>query len=471
MEKHFQIMCEKAKYMVMMALLTFLAACDKGVDADETFVSDVKNTTLESPEAAGVEMSLSPDGSRLVVTWPVVKGAGGYEFTLYNVDDFEKPIVIGVEKEVIDGCSAVREVEADTKYMAAIRTLGNEQYNNKEAQTASEIPYSTLAPTDATIESGDISAWLVANPIPADKIGQEYTIDLVGGREYIVSDVIDFGNQQVTIRGSKVNHAKIKMVGNASFLTNKGFKLKFADVDCAEMTAATLLGTSTTPDASSQVASGEYVVSTPIMLQGCNVTNLGKKLFYDMNKVKYCIDYLGFDDCNIQMLQSDVLVHAAKSSIIRMDVIKSTLYSTVQSNSFFLQISGQRPTKITGYTGAEFNFLNSTFYNLAYNKDFNNWNNYRGQSCVFLNFKSVLFAECGRGNITDKLQGNANMKHDYANNAYWYNGSGKDKYATSATFTDPQMVAPLNGDFTLKSAEYIDKRIGDPRWLPEEVLE
>ena len=301
MEKHFQIMCEKAKYMVMMALLTFLAACDKGVDADETFVSDVKNTTLESPEAAGVEMSLSPDGSRLVVTWPVVKGAGGYEFTLYNVDDFEKPIVIGVEKEVIDGCSAVREVEADTKYMAAIRTLGNEQYNNKEAQTASEIPYSTLAPTDATIESGDISAWLVANPIPADKIGQEYTIDLVGGREYIVSDVIDFGNQQVTIRGSKVNHAKIKMVGNASFLTNKGFKLKFADVDCAEMTAATLLGTSTTPDASSQVASGEYVVSTPIMLQGCNVTNLGKKLFYDMNKVKYCIDYLGFDDCNIQM--------------------------------------------------------------------------------------------------------------------------------------------------------------------------
>lgn len=62
-------------------------------------------------------------------------------------------------------------------------------------------------------------------------------------------------------------------------------------------------------------------------------------------------------------------------------------------------------------------------------------------------------------------------KHDYANNAYWYNGSGKDKYDTSATFTDPQMVAPLNGDFTLKSAEYIDKRIGDPRWLPEEVLE
>lgn len=35
MEKHFQIMCEKAKYMVMMALLTFLAACDKGVDADK----------------------------------------------------------------------------------------------------------------------------------------------------------------------------------------------------------------------------------------------------------------------------------------------------------------------------------------------------------------------------------------------------------------------------------------------------
>ena len=115
-----------------------------------------------------------------------------------------------------------------------------------------------------------------ANPIPEDKIGQEYTIDLVGGQEYTLDDVIDFADQQVTIRGSKVNHAKIKMTGNATFLTNNGFKLKFADIDCENLESETLLGTSTTPDEGSQVATGEYVVSNPIMLQGCNVTGLNR---------------------------------------------------------------------------------------------------------------------------------------------------------------------------------------------------
>lgn len=459
--------------MTLMVLLVLFTACEKGDDADETFVSYVTNSTLESPKAEDVTVALSPDGSKLLITWPVIHGAGGYEFTLYNVDDIENPVVVGTEKEVIDGCSVVRNVETDTNYKVVIRTLGNDKYNNKEAVTASEVAYSTLAPTDMTIENGgDINAWLAANPIPADKIGQEYIIELVGGQEYTVSDAIDFVNQQVAIRGSKVNHAKIKMIGNASFLTNNGLKLKFVDIDCTDLTAGALLGTSTVPDADSQVASGEFVVANPIMLQGCNVTNLSKKLFYDMNKVKYCIDYLGFSDCNIQMKQTDVLVHATKSSIIRMDVVKSTLWSTAQAGKFFMQISGQRPNKITGRTGAEFNFLNATFYNLAYNKDFVNWNNYRGQSCVFLNFQNTLFANCGNNNITDKMQGNANMKHDYKNNAYWYNNAeGMDKYDNSAIFSDPQIADPTNGDFTLSSIEHIAKRIGDPRWLPEEVIE
>lgn len=472
MKNNFQFLHEKSIGTALMVLLTLFSACNKGVDADEAFVSNVTNSTLESPKADDVTMTLSPDGAKLVVTWPVVPGAGGYEFTLYNVDDAEKPVVVGTEKEVIDGCTATRTVESDTQYKVVIRTLGNEKYNNKDSDVASELAYSTLAPSDAIIEGGNINEWLAINPIPEDKIGQEFTIDLVGGGEYIVNDVLDFKNQQVTIRGDKVNHAKITMTGNASFLTNNGFKLKFVDIDCEEFTGTTLLGTSTTPDEGSKVATGEYVVSNPIMLQGCNVTGLGSYLFYDMNKTKYCIDYLGFSDCNIQMHQKGILVRAVKSSIIRMDVVKSTLWSTLRAGANFIQISGQRPNKITGRTGAEFNFLNSTFYNIAYNKDFANWNNYRGQSCVFLNFQNTLFVDCGNGDITNKMQGNANMKHDYKNNGYWYNGAeGKDKYDTTATFSDPQMANPSEGDFTLSGAEHIAKRIGDPRWLPGEVVE
>lgn len=472
MKNNFQFLHEKSISMALMALLAFFTACNKGVDADEAFVPSVTNSTLESPKVDDVTLTLSPDRSKLVVTWPVVDGAGGYEFTLYNVDDAENPVAVGTEKEVIDGCSVARTVSSDTQYKIAIRTLGNEKYNNKESMVASEVAYSTLAPSDAIIESGDINAWLAANPIPADKIGKEYTIDLVGGQEYTVTDIIDFANQQVTIRGNKVNHAKIKITDQASFLTNNGFILKFVDIDCADLTSETLLGTSTIPDEGSLVASGQYVVSNPVMLQGCNVTGLNSCLFYDRNKVAYCIDYLGFIDCNIQVHQKGILVRAAKSSIIRMDVVTSTLWSTQQDGNYFMQISGQRPNKITGRTGAEFNFLNSTFYNIAYKKDFVNWNNYRGQSCVFLNFQNTLFADCGNGNITDKMQGNANMKHDYKNNAYWYNGAeGKDKYDTSATFSDPQMADPNNGNFSLSGTDHIAKRIGDPRWLPGEVVE
>lgn len=472
MKNNLKFLRRKSIGMALIGVLTFFTACDKGIDADEVFVPNVTNSTLESPKADDVTITLSPDGTKLVVAWPVVDGAGGYEFTLYNVDNNENPIVVGIEKEIVDGCSVSRIVESDTQYKAVIRTLGNAKYNNKEAEVASEVPYSTLALSDATIESGSINEWLKANPIPEDKIGQEYTIDLVGGQEYTLDDVIDFADQQVTIRGSKVNHAKIKMTGNASFLTNNGFKLKFADIDCENLESETLLGTSTTPDEGSQVATGEYVVSNPIMLQGCNVTGLNRYLFYDMNKVKYCIDYLGFSDCNIQVQQNDILVRAAKSSIIRMDIVKSTLWSTQQAGKHFMQISGQRPNKISGRTGAEFNFLNTTFYNIAYIKDFVNWNYYRGQSCVFLNFQNTLFVDCGNNDITNKMQGNANMKHDYKNNAYWYNNAeGKDKYDTTATFSDPQMKNPKKGDFTLSSTEHIAKRIGDPRWLPEEIVE
>lgn len=57
-----------------------------------------------------------------------------------------------------------------------------------------------------------------------------------------------------------------------------------------------------------------------------------------------------------------------------------------------------------------------------------------------LNFQNTLFVDCGNNDITNKMQGNANMKHDYKNNAYWYNNAeGKDKYDTTATFSDPQM--------------------------------
>ena len=116
MKNNLKFLRRKSIGMALIGVLTFFTACDKGIDADEVFVPNVTNSTLESPKADDVTITLSPDGTKLVVAWPVVDGAGGYEFTLYNVDNNENPIVVGIEKEIVDGCSVSRIVESDTHY-------------------------------------------------------------------------------------------------------------------------------------------------------------------------------------------------------------------------------------------------------------------------------------------------------------------------------------------------------------------
>ncbi|MCA5996789.1 DUF5123 domain-containing protein, partial [Bacteroides thetaiotaomicron] len=52
-------------------------------------------------------------------------------------------------------------------------------------------------------------------------------------------------------------------------------------------------------------------------------------------------------------------------------------------------------------------------------------------------------------------------------NTYWYNGSqSNDKYDTNTLDTDPGFINAVNGDFTVTGASQLEKRTGDPRWLP-----
>ena len=63
--------------------------------------------------------------------------------------------------------------------------------------------------------------------------------------------------------------------------------------------------------------------------------------------------------------------------------------------------------------------------------------------------------------------GNANMSRNFEYNTYWYNGSqSNDKYDTNTLDTDPGFTNAANGDFTVTGASQLEKRTGDPRWLP-----
>ena len=48
-----------------------------------------------------------------------------------------------------------------------------------------------------------------------------------------------------------------------------------------------------------------------------------------------------------------------------------------------------------------------------------------------------------------------------------YNGvRSNDKFDTNALGTDPAFTDAANSNFTVNGTEQIEKRTGDPRWLP-----
>ena len=59
------------------------------------------------------------------------------------------------------------------------------------------------------------------------------------------------------------------------------------------------------------------------------------------------------------------------------------------------------------------------------------------------------------------------MSRQFDNNTYWYNGArSNDKYDTNTLTTDPGFANSAEGNFTVSGADQLEKRTGDPRWLP-----
>lgn len=447
-----------------------LGSCINGYDDDWTFSSGVSGVTLTSPAADGVKFTQNPEGTEVTVEWPVVMGAGGYEFTAYNADDPENPVPVG-RPDTIDGCSKKFALKEDTSYKFYIRSLGNEEAGNKAAEKATELSYSTLLATYAEIPDGtDLTEWFKQNPIPDSS--EELAYNLVPGGHYTMSGETDFGSHRITLRGNKVKHPMVTCGADGTLATAAGLKVKFIDFDCNANTSGAFLALSTTPDESTKVASGEYVIKDPIALQSCRILDVNKYLIYDNNKQKYAVENLSVNDCYVRINQTDVLVLFKKSSTINLTLKESTLYSTVKAGKFFAQINGSRPDKITGYVGGSFNINSCTLYNVSNGKDFVNWNQYRGRNTMTLNIAKSIIVDSGNigdNNFTNKIMGNANMVHNFRMNTYWWNGAaGTDKFDTSTLTTEP-FVYNGDGQFTVTGADQLANRTGDPRWLPADT--
>jgi hypothetical protein len=454
----------------------------------------VQNAQLESPAADQITVTPSADGSKQTFKWPVVYGAGGYQFSLYIVDDPTKPVLVGTENEVIDGCSVERPMQEDTRYKVVIKTLGNTKYNNKEATAATEKLYDNLLAVTAVIPSGtNLTDYFTANPISASSTELCYQLEANGS--YTMSGDIAISSK-VTIRGDKVNHAKISMT-NGSFVNNGvGFKMKFIDIDYSAFaganTSSIILMDATPNPAITLTSTGYTVVPTtaPIAIQSCKITGLKYYLFYDNSK-KYGIGTFLIKDCIIGQNTNSfafATIRFGAGMVKDLTITNSTFYNEVTANSSnrICQISSGNAGSVKPLTetwaNGSITLTNSTFYKCAEGAQSFNSNGAMGQvgdkitikNCVIVNSGENATTSGSNGFVRRFRRGSLNATFTGGGNSYWYNGVfpiGEVQGTTCDTSgdyidSDPKLTYQGNGVFTMEGAAQISKKSGDPRWLP-----
>lgn len=473
---------------MLTALVLLFTSCAIGYHDDETFNSGVRDTQLESPDLESglvVRYTTTTEGEGFKFEWPVVYGASGYEFSLYNIDDPNTPVVIGPEGEIVDGCTVTRPRVEDTKYKVVIRAIGDEKYNNTSATNASQKDFSTLVKMYKLIPSGtDLGLFFQENPIPdlseveteGEESVREIAYDLEAGGEYTMSADIALKLTTLTIRANKLNRAKLKVVGNSSFISDgAGFKLKWIDLDMGEYTGAGFVTYNPTQNPKVLNTNGWVTIEEGSQILSSHISNLKKPLLHD-SKAKYVIYEWGLKDCIIEQNTDDNMIHFETGAIKDLRMTNSTFSNKKNSANFFIRYGGVRFDKDDrpnpDWATAGVDIRNCTFWQISYKKDIFNSNGF-GKKANYVTLEQCIFANTGKKLVARKFAMNNNRDPilKFKENSYWYDGAfatdelGYDKSETHLE-SDPQLVDPANGNFTVRGADHIAKRVGDPRWLP-----
>lgn len=468
---------KRSMFCFMTALL--FMSCIEGYKDDWTFSSGVEGVTLESPDAEGITVTKSADGSKMTVEWPVVFGAGGYQFSLYIIDDPENPVPVGEENVFIDGCSVERPLLEDTNYKISVKALGNPKYNNEEAPDPTEINYSTMLPATIIPDGTDLATYFTTEIIPDATTETAY--ELVAGGQYTLSAPIDFKGHWITIRGNKVDHPTLTYGEAGRLNTYGGLTLKFINFDCSAIKSdsddGSLLSLSATPDPAILGTGDHYVISKPIVIQSCDIKGINRHLFFD-NQVKYVVLNMLIKDCILELnTVSEGVIYLTKGNGFVNDftISNSTVYSLVESNKYFLRYGNSGRPDRAGLVGGSINFYNNTFYNVVKTGQMGNYSG-MNSALVRLNVMQNIFVDCGSQNVIRRLSaGGNNMTKTLKDNCYWYDGAfpqegeidhnNGDKSGTGYG-VDPLFSDAAGHNFTVGNSTVISKRSGDPRWLP-----
>lgn len=496
-----------------------LTACADGYDDEATFQSDVHGTQLASPtldKSCFTTVSTS-DGDRVQMTWPLVKGAGGY---LVNVKiqngDTETPIVTD---SIVDGVSVTFAKAEDTKYLTSVRALGNDKLSNSDAPEASTFLFSTMVEGVEVPEGQDVAAFVnayIAQHLTEMQTSQaedpnnyEMAFELQAGKRYTLNAPVDFGLFPITFRsGDKVNRATLTVGAEGYITTQAGLKLKFLNIDCTDMSATKgLITLGAEPDASISTATLGYkaqganqdgfVIEKPVLVQECWIKNLPDALLFG-NKKNWSLRSFAVKDCIVQAKNADKtmpwidLTGASNGLIQKLTLERSTFYNTERNaaEQYFVRFSNSsnaQPKKIFGNNDnyLEYTLSQCSFVRTNPKKDFaNNMPNTQNTNLLWLKatdcvlFDTFRFYQLIQSQWVKTTTGNFISYSDFCSPVTTdYGPSGRTDqngnfYTTldeAPAFSDAQLQ-PLdfskpNGGVSLKPAgKAAAANAGDPRW-------
>lgn len=467
-------MNKKMKLIGTMASLfvsLFLVSCAQDGFKEETWSSDVHDQILVSPDADKIVVDKNADGSQWVITWPLVKGAKGFLCNVQNVTNPDVPAVV-VADSLVDGCSLTFPREEDSNYTLSIRAIGNEKYGNKDAEQATQKPFSSFSPTWKEIPAGsDISSWLAANPIPADLEG-EVCVDLVAGAEYTMSGNFDFGPHLACIRCTVASKpAKVRLTGNASFIVADGFTMKNIEFSAEESTSAFI--TFNKEPAVEKGTGDYYIITNPLYISNVKVDGVKSRLIHD-NSVKYCVKTCIIDNCVVRACaESGVpLIHMQGGFFCDMTARNSTFWdSATGANNYFMQYNNSGRCDRAGFSTQSITYANCTFYNIAYKGQMGNYSGFAGRKESTFTLKNNIFVNCSSNAVPRRFTSGSNntATKAFQNNTYWYDGADENVGTWDESGTqimgDPQFANPAAGDFHYTGSAQKALGMGDPRWL------
>ena len=461
----------KAKMLLvalMMGVATMFVSCADDSTDDEGGKANA--VQLATPEFTSVDRGAGETTAKLTVAWGYVDNADFYTVSVVKTAQVGDEGKVEVSESVYDNTTDRNSITFDVVYGGEYAVSVTADSNSKR-YTASDVAETVyfwyVAPT--TVEAGDLATTLPALFGAAD---EEVTFALVAGREYTMSQPVDFGGRRVTVKsvanvGTEEEpvivengaHAVIVLGVNGTFRTGNALTLKNLSIDAGAQVAAD--GTVTKPDylegrtspgwgivegstdeaalaAASQEAGGlqNYLLNN-ITVDGCYIKDVPCN-FTHVGEYAWAFNAINITNSIIQLnnnghygdatvlgcygggLQPDGGTNWRVGAIKDLKVENSTIYN-IQKNSKnrMLRWNGNnRSHHFVGDVNVTITFNNVTLSQVMTAKEFANgtWNN---KDWATITFTNNVYRDCFRVLNKMNIRGCANV---VSNNLGWCSG-------------------------------------------------